>query len=230
MTPGQKFCTECGAALAAGTKFCGRCGHPVSVGAEIPALDQAPVPLQQPASLEKTSVEQITGIVPFIEQGLLSVSHYTLIVTTGRLIFCLWNGSIDEAMSGAEDQVMQESCSIAETAEEIIHFRKKDWATGPWDRYRAMTPDTIVAGAPGSLVIPMNGITVVDIVCETKSSTQDQLHILQGDKNQVFDLMYSQGPFLFRILQPILGERVRMADHLHERTKLDRLLTGQEYK
>lgn len=75
-------------------------------------------------SLEGTP-EQITGIVQFVEQGLLSVIHYTLIVTSQRLIFCTWNPNIDEIMSDTHDEVMLESCNIDETTGEIAHFRAK---------------------------------------------------------------------------------------------------------
>jgi len=174
--------------------------------------------------------ERILGIVPFIEQGLLSVIHYTLIVTDRRLIFCTWDPGTDETMSDADDQVMQESCSISETTDEIAHFRAKDWSSGPWQRYLPMAPDAIIAGAPGTIVIPLPEIVNGDIVCETRTSTQDKLYLGDSHQAREFDLMYSQGPYLFRILQPLLGGKVTIADHLHRRGKLDRLLSGQEYK
>lgn len=93
-----------------------------------------------------------------------------------------------------------------------------------------MPIDTIVAGAPGSITIPLSGISGMDIVCETRTSTQDKIYINEGDHQQTFDLMYSQGPFLFELLRPLLGERVIMADLLHHQRGLDRLLSGQEYK
>lgn len=231
MTSGQKFCTECGASLVPGTRFCGKCGRPVAGLAPAdtlsPPLQQPPVQLGAPVS---GGPEQIIGIVPFVEQGLLSVIHYTLIVTSERLIFCTWNQDSDEAMSDAEDVEMQESCTIAETTDEIAHFRAKDWAAGPWQRYRSVPIDCIAAGAPGSITIPVSTITGADIVRETRASTQDKLFVETGDCRHEFDLMYSQGPFLFGLLKPILGERVTIADHLHRRGKLDRLLSGQEYK
>ena len=231
MTAGQKFCTECGAALAPGTGFCGSCGRPVAGHSPaIPAPVPGPARQQPPVSQGNSGgTERIIGIVPFLEQGLISVIHYHLIITSHRLIFCTWRSDTDEAMAEADDEVMQESCNISETTDEIAHFRAKDWTTGPWQHYYTMPIDTIASGAPDSIIMPLNEVIVVDIVCETKNSTQDKLHVLQGDKNQSFDLMYSQGPCLFRLLQPVLGERVRMADPLHKRGKLDRLLTGQEY-
>jgi hypothetical protein len=42
--------------------------------------------------------------------------------------------------------------------------------------------------------------------------------------------MYSQGPYLFHILEKVMGHKVSMTDHLHRRKGLDRLLSGQEYK
>jgi hypothetical protein len=158
------------------------------------------------------------------------VIHYTLLVTPQRLIFCTWNPDTDEAMSDADDEVMQESCNIAETKDEIPHFRAKDWTAGPWQRYLSMPIETIAACAPGSITIPTAGIAWADIVCETMNSTQDKLSIEEGERQHKFDLMYSQGPFLFDLLQPILGEKVRMADQLHKLRPLNRLLTGQEYK
>jgi hypothetical protein len=231
MNSGQKFCTECGTSLVPGTKFCGQCGHPVAGTPPAgPTPAQVPLPHQSAVPQDNSGgTERIIGIVPFLEQGLLSVIHYHLIVTSQRLIFCTWNSNSDDVMADADDEVMQESCSISETTDEIAHFRAKDWSAGPWQRYYTMQIDMIAPGAPGSIVIPLSEITFVDIVCETRTSTQDQLHISQGEKNQAFDLMYSQGPFLFRLLKPLLGERVRMADHLHKRSKIDRLLTGQEY-
>ena len=177
-----------------------------------------------------SGVERITGIVPFLEQGLLSVIHYTLIVTSRRLIFCTWNPDTYEAMSEADDLVMQESCSISETADEVAHFRAKDWAAGPWQRYLSMPIDAIVAGNPGSITVPLAGITKADIVCETRNSAQDELYIDEGGHRLTFDLMHSQGPFLFNLLGPLLGEKVTMEDKLHKRHGLDRLLTGQESK
>jgi hypothetical protein len=233
MTTGQKFCTECGSILVPQMKFCGQCGHPVTMQdaaspAPHPTSSFQPTP-GQPVPVAQADHEQITGIVPFLEQGLLSVNHFTLIVTTRRMIFCTWKAATNEAMAEADDVVMQESCSIEETTDEITHFRAKDWSEGPWQQYRSMTPDTIIAAAPGSLSIPFRDIISATIICETTASTQDSLSIRDGKAEYRYDLMYSQGPFLFRILEPVLGERISMTDHLHKRRGLDRLLSSQEY-
>jgi hypothetical protein len=174
--------------------------------------------------------ERILGIIPFIEQGLLSVIHYTLIVTAHRLIFCTWDPDSDAAMSDENDALMQESCSISEIRDEIAHFRAKDWSAGPWQRYLSMTPDAISAGPPGTVTIPLGEITGASIICETLTSTQDTLRIRQKNRELVFDLMYSQGLYLSGILAPLLGERLVTEGHLHRRRGIDRLLSGQEYK
>ena len=221
MTAPQKFCTACGAPLASGMRFCSQCGMAIATPAGPPALPVAAAP---------HGGEQILGIVPFLEQGLLSVIHYTLIVTDRRLIFCTWDPDTDEAMSEADDAVMQESCSISETVDEIAHFRAKDWSAGPWQRYLSMTPDAISAGAPGTLEFPLADIADARIICETQDSTQDKLRIRHKSRDQAFDLMYSQGPYLSGILSPLMGRRLSMEEHLHRRRGLDRLLSGQEYR
>ncbi len=221
MTAPHRFCTGCGAPLVSGMRFCGQCGQAVAAPAGPPA---------PPAPAAPGAGERIAGIVPFLEQGLLSVVHYTLIVTDRRLIFCTWDAGTDETMSDADDAVMQESCSISETADEIAHFRAKDWSSGPWRRYLAMAPDAIIAGAPGTIAIPLGEIATVSIVCETRTSTQDTLSVRSAQKEHAFDLMYSQGPYLYGILSPLLGERISIEDHLHRRRGLDRLLSGQEYQ
>ena len=218
MTGSQKFCTECGSELVPGSHFCGRCGTAIGVAAT-PA-----------GSLQAGREEQVLGVVPFLEQGIIAVIHFTLIITTQRLIFCTWNPDTDEAMSDADDAVMEESCNISEIKDEIAHFRAKDWSEGPWQRYQAIPPDTIAAASPGSLVIPLETVVSADIICETEDSTQDTLYIDDGAREHTFDLMYSQGPHIFQQLRPLLGERAQMADHRRKRGKLDRLLTGQEYK
>lgn len=235
MTSGQNFCTECGGLLVPDTRFCGHCGHPVEGQnpASIPDVPQTVSPQNPPVpqgAAISSGLERIIGIVPFLEQGLISVIHYTLLVTPQRLIFCTWNPDTDEVMSDANDEVMQESCNIEETKDEIAHFRAKDWTAGPWQRYLSMPIDIIATGAPGSITIPIAGIAWADIVCETLTSTQDNLSMEEGGRQHTFDLIYSQGPFLFSLLQPILGEKVRIADQLHKQRGLDRLLTGQEYK
>jgi len=230
MTPTARFCTGCGAPLDAGKRFCTQCGRPVAMFDQ-PATtspDHGQTARMTPAAGE--SGERIHGIVPFIEQGLLSVVHYTLVVTDRRLIFCTWDPDNDEAMSDADDSVMQESCSISETKDEIAHFRQKDWSGGPWERYRSMAPEAIIAGARGTIAIPVSEITDICIVCETLTSTQDKLIVRDRNREHTFDLMYSQGPFLARILAPLFGERLTMEDHLHRRRGLDRLLSGQEYR
>ena len=235
MTSGQNFCTECGGLLVPDTRFCGHCGCPFeglfSAGSPAAIRIEGPhhPPVPQGAAISG-GPERIIGIVPFVEQGLLSVIHYTLLVTPQRLIFCTWNPDTDEIMSDADDEVTQESCNIEETTDEIAHFRAKDWTSGPWQRYLSIPIDAIASGAPGSITIPLAGIAWIDIVCETMNSTQDSLSLKEGGRQHTFDLMYSQGPFLFSLLQPLLGEKVRMADQLHKRHGLDRLLTGQEYK
>lgn len=230
MTSPQKFCTACGAPLAAGKRFCTQCGQPVELPGRSAGIAPEAVQAAPAAPAAGVSGERILGIVPFIEQGLLSVLHYTLIVTDRRLIFCTWSPESDEAMSDADDAAMQESCEISETKDEIAHFRAKDWSGGPWERYRSMAPDAIIAGAPGTIAIPLAEIADVSIVCETRTSTQDKLSVRDRNRDQTFDLMYSQGPYLARILAPLLGERMSMEDHLHRRRGLDRLLSGQEYK
>jgi hypothetical protein len=230
MTDLQKFCTECGGDLIPGTRFCGHCGHPVG-GPVAPGATPSPgrqtisPPLPQPGG-----PEQILSIVPFIEQGIISIIRFTLIITNRRLIFCTWNQDTDEAMSEAEDNVMDESCNANETRDEIAYFRAKDWSEGAWQRYRSIPLDEIARNAPGSITIPVHGITDVNIVCETSDSTQDEIYIEEGSRSHTFDLMYSQGPFIYQILKSILGERARIEDHLQRRGKIDRLLTGQEYK
>ncbi|MEI7856402.1 MAG: zinc ribbon domain-containing protein [Methanomicrobiales archaeon] len=235
MNSSQKFCTVCGALLVSGTRFCGQCGSPVpgQNPTDLPDTSRTAVPRTAQGSREspvQAGPEQITGIVPFIEHGLLSVIYYILIVTPQRLIFCTWNPDTDEAMSEAEDVVMQESCTISETTDEIAYFRAKDWTVGPWQRYLSMPIDTIAASAPGSISIPVSSIYEVNIICENRASTQDQMYIEGSDRKHTFDLMFSQGPFVFQLLRPVLGEKVHMAEHLHKRHGLDRLLTGQEYK
>jgi hypothetical protein len=228
MTISPKFCTACGSPIAAGMRFCSQCGQPVVVqGTAVPAPQT-----QQPAAPAPVvpGGERILGIVPFLEQGLLSVIHYTLIVTDRRLIFSPWDPDKDEAMSEADDTMMQESCTISEAKDEIAHFLAKDWSGGPWQRYRSMVPEAIIAGAPGSIVIMVQDIADATIVCETLTSTQDRLRIRDVKQERVFDLMYSQGPYLARILVPLLGGRLTREDHLHRRRGLDRLLSGQEYK
>jgi hypothetical protein len=202
---------------------------PVAAGPQVVPAPQARPPAP-PAMAAPGSGERIAGIIPFLEQGLLSVMHYTLIVTDHRLIFCIWDPGNDEAMSEADDEVMQESCSISETVDEIAHFRAKDWFSGPWQRYLTMMPDAIIAGAPGTIAIPLGEIADASIVCETRTSTQDTLSIRSAHQERAFDLMYSQGPYLYGILSPLLGERLSMEDHLHRRRGLDRLISGQEYK
>ena len=234
MTSGQKFCTECGSILIPQMKFCGQCGHPgTTQDAAGPAPHQTSAfhpPPGQPVPTAQEDQEQITRIVPFLEQGLLSVNHFTLIITTRRMIFCTWKADTSEAMAEADDAVMQESCSIEETTDEITHFRAKDWSEGPWQQYRSTAPDTIIAAAPGSISIPFRDIISAAIICETSASTQDSLTIRDGKAEYRFDLMYSQGPFLFRILEPVLGGKISMTDHLHKRHGIERLLSGQEYK
>jgi hypothetical protein len=207
-------------------RFCGQCGHQVAGQGTGP--QELPMPTALPAA--SGDAERVLAIIPFLEQGLLSVIHYTLVVTDRRLIFRTWNPGTDEAMSDADDAVMAESCAISETTDEIAHFRQKDWSEGPWQRYRAAAPEAIPDGAPGTITVPLAGIVDADIICETRASTQDKLNIREGNRQLAFDLMYSQGPYLFRILQPLLGDRVSMADHLHRRRGLDRLISGQEYK
>ncbi|PKG31594.1 MAG: hypothetical protein CW742_12600 [Methanoregula sp.] len=70
----------------------------------------------------------------------------------------------------------------------------------------------------------------MEIICEKRYSTQDKLHIYTTDRQHEFDLMHSQGPFLFGLLTPVLGEKVSIADKRHQRSKFDRLISGQEYK
>jgi hypothetical protein len=172
-----------------------------------------PYPNKEPlGSPIRDGPERIIGIVPFVEQGLFSVIHYTLLVTPQRLIFCTWNPDTDEAMSEADDEMMEESCNIEETLDEIAHFRKKDWTSGPWQRYLSMPIDTIAAAAPKSITIPMSVIECAEIACETKTSTQDSLSIEMGQSRHKFDLMYSQGPYVFSLLKPFLGDKVRMND------------------
>jgi hypothetical protein len=195
----QKFCTGCGAPVAAGMRYCSQCGQPVS--APVPAAPQGIPHPPNPSTVPPVTAgpgdgERVLGIVPFIEQGLLSVIRYTLVVTDRRLIFCTWDQDTDEAMSDAEDAVMQESCDISGTKDEIARFRAKDWAAGPWQRYRSMAPETIIAGAPGTVVFLLGDIADATIVCETLTSTQDKLMVRNGSQNQAFDLMYSQGPYL----------------------------------
>lgn len=233
MTVIQKFCTGCGATLPAGMKFCTRCGQPIIVpgtaGQPVPA-DQLVPAAGSPAPAQNHGMERVLGIVPFIEQGLLSVIHYTLIITDRRLVFRPWDPDTDEEMSDADDAVMQESCEIGEIKDEIAHFRAKDWSEGPWKQFLSMAPDTIAAGAPGTIAIPVRDISDANIVCETMTSTQDRLQIRFAGQEYSFDLMYSQGPYVSKILSPLLGDRLTMEDHLHRRGKLDRLLSGQEYR
>lgn len=217
MTSGQNFCTECGGVLVPDTRFCGHCGHPVEGKnpASSPAVTRTDTPLHPTVTQgadKSGGPERIIGIVPFLEQGLISVIHYTLLVTPQRLIFCTWNPDTDETMSEADDDVMEESCNIEETLDEIAHFRAKDWAVGPWQRYLSMPIDAIAAGAPGSITIPMTGIVWAEIACETKTSTQDRLSIEMGGRRHKFDLMYSQGPYLFNLLQPFLRDRVSLTE------------------
>lgn len=173
--------------------------------------------------------ERIRWIVPFIGQGLLSAIHDTLVVTDHPLIVCTWDTDNDEAMAGADDAVMQESCSFSDIKDEIARFRQKDWSGGPWERYRSMKPDTIIAGTPGTVIVPLQDNADVTVICKTLTSTQDTLLIRDRNREHSFDLKDAEGPYPARLLAPLPGDRLAMEDNFHRRRGIDRLLSGQEY-
>lgn len=169
----QKFCEECGKPLRPGVQFCEECGSPVALAGSPVQASPPPPPPPAPAFPDTRPVAVIPFC--FLGKGLFSHPWCTILVYPSRIIIthvpesrakdmdkavaevqaALKKKRIDgkklwEYVSGAGHSLSKVAGGVPgpsadDAAKEEQLFREWGLVTRPWEVYRSMPPDAVLA-------------------------------------------------------------------------------------
>ncbi len=218
MSPSSRFCTQCGAPVAAEARFCGQCGAPVrqvSPTAEAtpiratapvppppppPVVPRLPLPAQPGAYVAPAPLqgEPALSITPGLtrSKGFLGMGRdtFTLLATPTRLVFAYLDPK-------AMNQLVAEARAEAKAQGKGFLGQwgaQLGWLNVLVRRYQAMSVDAILAQTPGSFFIPNATVTRVRVrrvSTNSESNIQDQTQIVidtTGGKHK-FDVAQTMG-------------------------------------
>jgi hypothetical protein len=202
----MRFCTGCGAPLDIDARFCEQCGYAVSASRKATLRQE-----------EGAAPERVTGILPFVFSGPFFSPEYQTLVLTGRqLLFIPCNLENDPAMAEARTGLEDEVAGLEKVSEERAHFNRKDWSSGPWQRYSGMSPADILAEGPGTIAVPYDTVTELEIVNDYEFSTDDLLILRAKGEIREWTAEFAQGTRLFTLLEPVLAGRIAMDEESDE--------------
>ena len=215
MNPSSRFCTQCGAPLAAEARFCGQCGAPVRQASPAaatppvqaytpapppPVVPRPPLPAQPPAYVAPAPQqgEPTLSITPGLtrSKGFLGMGRdtFTLLTTPTRLVFAYLDPK-------AMNQLVAEARADAKAQGKGFLGQwgaQMGWLNGLVRRYQTMSVDAILAQTPGSFYIPNATVTRVrvrQVSTNSESNIRDQTRIVidtTGGKHK-FDLAQTVG-------------------------------------
>ena len=167
MANNSRFCTNCGAPVAAGTRFCGQCGHPVQTlpptppppAPNQPPRRTGPAPAAPPAPVQAQR-EPILGIVAVGKQkGMLAMrlDFYSMIVTPSRLVFAYVSPQLQKtAVKQAREQAKAQGKGFfGQWGAQLA------WLGVLHEQYRRMAMEAILAQYPGSFALQRHQIQKV---------------------------------------------------------------------
>jgi hypothetical protein len=160
MTLGNKFCTNCGAALAPSDRFCGGCGKAVnantapSVPAAPPVMQAPPPPVFTPPPVAPP--EQPIGMIPAVsrKKGLMTMEGFAVMVTQKRMIFAAMTNELINAEAKKAAKEGGFFGGMLNSATAGLNFYK---------RYLNMSPDTALAENPQNFAIELTAVRKVNI-------------------------------------------------------------------
>ena len=227
MTPMPRFCTQCGAALAAGARFCAQCGTPVrqpvssQAPHQQPAADRSGIaPPPPPPTARPTFAppgppiaavrggEPILSIIPGLQRQKgfpgMGVDSYSLVIAPARLVFAyLDNRAVQGYTQRAHDEAKAEGKGFLGQ-----WGARLGWLALLERDLQASTPDRILAQSPNSFYIPNASISRVRIRRKTDTEYDSTAHMVLLI-NTTSGKHKFQIPTSFRITPRELKQRLR---------------------
>lgn len=224
MTPTARFCTHCGAALAANARFCAKCGTPVKQpGAQHvapppppanstplpppPPQFAAPPPQAQQASPPTVGSESILSLVLGLQRqkGLLGmgIDNYSLIITPTRLIFAhLDNRTMQTYVQRARVEAKAEGKGFfGQWGAQLA------WLSLLERDLQSVSPDQLLAQNSKSFSLPNSSISRIRFRRKTSTETDTTTHIVLLIDTTSGKYKF-QIPATFRITQRELKQRL----------------------
>lgn len=189
------FCTECGAKLDSHHKFCNNCGTPSiqqSSPAPPPTTNRAPPPpppvqIQRATPVGEPVILTITGLKKMKRFGMYD--SFFLTASNQRVIVSpLTKDMINQSVKSAQEQAKSEGKGF------FGQWKAQLGTSFNYaDMYLGKTPDQVLAENPGSIMLPSNSISQVEL------KSKDEY---RNDNNSSYYLLYlrtNQGVFEYRL-------------------------------
>lgn len=234
----QKFCQYCGRQLTPGARFCGDCGHRVELAApapgvpahstSLPAAPASPIqrqaprptpppppqsyaqqPAPPPAAIPAAGGEAVLGVLPILQRrkGLFGSESFAVVLTSHRLIFALvTNQMLQEAAAEAKQQARQQGKGFLSQWGAVmtsgLRFAQ---------RYLHMAPNAILAEHSENFYFLHNQVQQVRLKDSDPDEPNDRDQVefhTTGGKHR-FTISYGSLKDIREALKPLYGKRVR---------------------
>jgi zinc-ribbon domain len=182
MTQGNRFCTNCGAALTPADHFCSSCGKPLASPAAAPT---APVYAPPPPPVND---ETLIGIIPAVtrKKNMMAMEGFNIIVTRRRMIFAVMT---NDMISRAAKQAGKEGgflSGMVNAATAGYTFYK---------RYLTMPPDEALAENPQNFAVELSQVRKIKITGEKEV---DDYFTMKANQNSILQThQYREGTISF---------------------------------
>ena len=182
MTQGNRFCTNCGAALGPADHFCSSCGKPSAAPTQVPP----PIPVYAPPPTAVNN-EELIGIIPAVsrKKNMMATEGFNIIVTRRRMIFAVMT---NEMISQAAKQAGKEGGFLGgmlNAANAGYNFYK---------RYLTMLPDAALAENPQNFAVELSQVRNIKISGEKEV---DDYFTMKANQNRILQThQYREGTIL----------------------------------
>jgi uncharacterized Zn finger protein (UPF0148 family) len=203
MVEKNSFCEQCGSPLMGGETFCTSCGVPMSQKAPPEIIEDRSAEdrlTERTGSAVTAKLTEKGGVIEFIipdvewQSGFLGMNleYLNIPATADCLIFAFQSEEMIEMTEQYYERV-QNSFKVGGKNWRTF-ISSYDFSDAPWNYYRTMSREDILAENARNFTIPYNEIKSANLeMVEDRESPYDALHLtLEGKKYQL-ELLLSNG-------------------------------------